>query len=35
MNFVVTFAGTTRRLILPKGIFKQRRSVAGRFISPK
>jgi hypothetical protein len=35
MNVVVMFAGTTPRLILPKGIFKQRRSVVERFTSPK
>jgi hypothetical protein len=35
MNVVVMFATATRRLILSKGIFKQRRSVVGRFVSPK
>jgi hypothetical protein len=35
MNVVVMVAATTRRLILSKGIFKRRRSIAGRFVSPK
>jgi hypothetical protein len=35
MNVVVMFAATTRRLILSKGIFKRRRRIAGRFVSPK
>jgi hypothetical protein len=35
MNLVVMFAATTRRPILSKGIFKQRKSLVGRLISPK
>jgi hypothetical protein len=35
MNVVIMFAATTRRLILSKGIFKQRKSVIGRFVNPK
>ena len=35
MNVVVMFATTVRRLILSKGIFKQRKRVVGRFVSPK
>jgi hypothetical protein len=35
MNVVVRFAAATRRLVLSKGIFKQRRSGVGRFTSPK
>jgi hypothetical protein len=35
MNVVVMFATTTRRLIHSKGIFKLRKSVVGRFVSPK
>jgi hypothetical protein len=35
INVFIMFAGATRRLILPEGIFKKRRSVVGRFTSPK
>ena len=35
MSFAGWFVATRRRLIAAKGIFKQRKSVVGRFVNPK